>query len=297
MLYDWLFDEVHKWPAIKNKIERLRDSKLNSKLRTWEYLWNLVCTTVLRYDEDNNTEAIDKEVAAFSEGKRIPGMPNPKKKGKKRSASKNPKKVGNSSGGGGAGDKGGTGDSKGKTGATNKSIEKNIKRILQKPAAERTQKEKKQLPCRNMVRTGTCPKGAQCEYGHGAKLIAYGKEQLEKHASGAAAPKAKATPKAKAESKGGGKGLKQLEAAAEKARAVAAKAQSEAAKAANAAKEASEAKDSKSAKEAAPKAAAGEGRTRQRGKPKAKGKVPASVAAILGYDLDRIADTEDEAEE
>ena len=90
-MYDWLFTMFKDYSPIKNKVERIRESRDGSRFRTWDFLWHAINSHLMNVYEDENLADITKSLASGS----VPGAPAFKGKRKK---SKSPKKLGGAAG-------------------------------------------------------------------------------------------------------------------------------------------------------------------------------------------------------
>ena len=53
-LYLWLYEQFKRWDKIGTKIEKIKESRLESRKRTWDYLWGAIKNYLANYWEDSN---------------------------------------------------------------------------------------------------------------------------------------------------------------------------------------------------------------------------------------------------
>ena len=175
------------YSPIKNKVEKIRESRDGSRFRTWDFLWHAINSHLMNVYEDENLADITKSFASGS----VPGAPAFKGKRKK---SKTPnKKPGGAAGvvqGAPFNKKGGGPPPKGP-----KAVPKDATAIaMAKKHEERTLQEKKLIACKFEV-MNNCKAGNQCEYSHAKAKIDAARAKLQKKTPATPAPPAPAPVK------------------------------------------------------------------------------------------------------
>ena len=69
-LYSWLWDRVRQWPAIQGKIERIRESRIGSRRRTFNYLWSVIVSHLAHRHEDENYRDLQSSILGAKSGNR-----------------------------------------------------------------------------------------------------------------------------------------------------------------------------------------------------------------------------------
>ena len=59
-MYEWLWQKFKNWPPIATKAEKIRDSRVTSHKRTWDYLWKAINDKLTNVHEDENFDSIHK---------------------------------------------------------------------------------------------------------------------------------------------------------------------------------------------------------------------------------------------
>jgi len=82
MMYEWLWQKFKNWPPISTKAEKIRDSRVTSHKRTWDYLWKAINDKLTNVHEDENFDSIHKGIKDGT----LFGAPAPKKETPKKDA-------------------------------------------------------------------------------------------------------------------------------------------------------------------------------------------------------------------
>ena len=54
LMFDWLFEKFKGWNVLSHKIEKIKESPVGSRRRTWTYLWAAIMSHLDNYYEDGN---------------------------------------------------------------------------------------------------------------------------------------------------------------------------------------------------------------------------------------------------
>ena len=224
IMFNWLFEQLRRCPFLERRIEKIRDSRLNSKYRSWNYLWSCLITHLSDRHIDQNLTDFNRGLG----GKAVGAPAKPSKRERRAAqaaeasagqeevygaAAKGKGKGKGKDGGKKGGDKGGKGGGRDRSQSRPAGGDRGrrppagpqpgdpgfrISDILAKPANQRSAEEKSHLICPTLLKGGTC-NNPKCEYSHSPGKLERAKKAISEGrtpAAAAQAAKAKAEPKA-----------------------------------------------------------------------------------------------------
>ena len=132
-LWQWLWDQVKGWKDIATKVELIRDAKIGSRKKTFEYLWSAMDHHVTHCYEDANYMSLlsDPNDTKNRDAYHLSITPKGKNKGKDKGKGKGKRKEGKS-----------------KRSVTPSANSDAAQIAKSTPAADRTQQQNKLILCR-----------------------------------------------------------------------------------------------------------------------------------------------------